>query len=84
MLSGPDDASLAISGLFFFSAFLGYGEWYQEYVDVPFGLAEFFGYQSAVRRISYAVVLIYCVELMAVLGGSLHKYWKARGESHFK
>lgn len=36
------------------------------------------------RRISYAVVLVYCVELTAVLGGSLYKYWKARESSHFK
>ena len=84
MFSGPDDTSVAISGICFIAAWLGYGEFWTEEVDVPFGLAELFNQPKSIRRISWAVFLIYCVELVAVLGGSLHKYWKARDESHFK
>ena len=42
--TGPDDTSVAITGICFFSAFLGRGEWFAEYIDVPFGLAEYFGW----------------------------------------
>ena len=37
IFTGPDDTSLLISGLCFFSAYLG-SVWWLEHVAVPFGL----------------------------------------------
>jgi len=84
MFSGPDDTSVIISGICFFSAYMGGGEWYQEHLEVPFGLDVTLGIPSTIRRSTFAVYLIYTVEISFVVIGSLFKYWKARDESHFK
>ena len=84
MFSGPDDTSLYISCLCFFAAYMGDGHWLQEHVNVPFGLDEVLKIPPTVKRSTYAVFLVYTVEIVAVLSGSLGKYWKARDESHFK
>ena len=84
MFSGPDDASIAISFVCFFCAYMGSGEWWQEPVEVPFGINEYFGQPSTLKRSSFAIYIVYVVEVSAILGGSIIKYWKARNESHFK
>ena len=38
MFSGPDDTSLIVIALCWFSAFMGSGDWWQEIVEVPFGI----------------------------------------------
>ena len=83
MFTGPDDTSLLISGLCFMSAYTG-PEWWSEQLEIPFGIHEIFGLEPTLKRSSYAVFLIYYVEVTFVILGSLNKYWKARDESHFK
>ena len=84
MFSGPDDTSLLISGVCFLSAYLGSGDWFMEQLDIPFGMAEVFGLEKSLRRSSYFVFVVYCIEVTLVITGSLQKYWAARNESHFK
>lgn len=84
IFTGPDDTSLLISGMCFISAWLGSGDWWMEEIAVPFGLDEMFGIPPTLRRSSWGVFVIYYMEIAAILSGNLHKYWKARNESHFK
>ena len=43
IFTGPDDTSVLVSFICFFSAYMGGGEFYRETVEVPFGIAEYFG-----------------------------------------
>ena len=83
MFTGPDDTSVAISAICFFSAYMGAGEWWMEPVEVPFGISDFFGIEKSLTRITYAIFLVYWVEISMVMLGSIHKYWSSRNESHF-
>ena len=84
MFSGPDDTSLLISSVCFLGAYLGTGDWWYENIEVPFGLPELFNIEPKIRKSTLFVLLIYCAEVTLVVSGSLHKYWNARNESHFK
>ena len=85
MFSGPDDTSLYISAICFLSAYMGY-DWWMEELEVPFEIPDqvSFIFTKQYKRSSFCIFAVYCFEVFTVLGGSLHKYWKARDESHFK
>ena len=84
IFTGPDDTSLAISGIAFLSAYLGTGDFWLEHVDVPFGIPEMLGIPPTMRKSSFACYIVYSIEIVAILAGSARKYWKSRNESHFK
>jgi len=88
MFTGPDDTSLFISGICFFCAYMGTGEYWTEHLEVPFGVGDLlhqkFGVEPTLKRSTYACYIIYCAEVSFILLGSAQKYWEARNESHFK
>ena len=84
MFSGPDDTSLVIIALCWFSAYMGSGDWWREDIEVPFGVTEYFGLPTTYKRSAYAVTIIYFAEISFVIIGNIKKYWEARNESHFK
>ena len=83
MFSGPDDTSLIVIGICWFSAFMG-SDWWLEIVEVPFGITEYFGFPNSYRRSTYAICIIYVAEVSFVTIGNIKKYWEARNNSHFK
>ena len=84
IFTGPDDTSVLIILLCFFSAYMGEGEWWRDPIEVPFGISEMFGGPKTMYRSSYAVYMVYFVEVAMIMTGSAMKYWNARNESHFK
>lgn len=70
IFTGPDDTSLLISGICFFSAYIGSDYWTDQ-VRVPFGLHEMVGIPPTMKRSSFAVFCIFYLEVIGVLAGSL-------------
>lgn len=75
MFTGPDDTSVVISMLCFFSAFMGSGEYWMEMLDVPYGINEYFGMEPQLRRSTFTIFVVYYVETTFVLLGSCKKFW---------
>ncbi len=75
MFTGPDDTSVVISCLCFFSAYMGTGDWYTEHVELPFGagdlIQDYFGIGPTFKRSMCAVFLIYIAEVTFIMMGSM-------------